>query len=234
MYAILLAGYKDSGKTELAVSLCRQLREMGYSVSAVKFSHHGLDRSGSDTQRLTQAAGAAGAIDPESTHLSWSGQWSLLDLLPRLSSQVLILEGGKHLRCLPRIILPREAGEVNQLSQELGIAQWGGPSGTGLTRIQDTGQAASLVLQQGFLLPDLDCGGCGRQDCFQLAREIVAGGADFSQCSALSQESIEVSVNGTPVPLNPFVKELIRNTLQGMFSSLKGMGSGEIQVRIGS
>jgi len=229
--AVLLAGYKDSGKTELATSLCRRFREMGYRVAVAKFSHHTLDRTGSDTQRLAQVADGTIAFDPETTSLTLPGQRSLQDFLPLVSAQVLIVEGGKHLGCLPRIILPREGDSRQGLDQDLALAQWSASPVSGLSELVDATQAAQLILERGFLLPDLDCGGCGREDCYQLAREIVAGEADLSECTALSPQGVEITVNGETIPLNPFVRNLVQNTLMGILSSLKGGSSGQVEIR---
>lgn len=231
MRAVLLAGYKDSGKTELATSLCRKFREMGYRVAVAKFSHHALDRSDSDTQRLAQVADGTIAFDPETTSLTLPGQRSLQDLLPLVSAQILIVEGGKHLGCLPRIILPRNGDNREELDRDLALAQWSASPVSGLAELADATQAAQLILERGFLLPDLDCGGCGREDCYQLAREIVAGEANLPQCTALSPQGIEITVNGEIIPLNPFVRNLIQNTLMGILSSLKGGSSGQVEIR---
>lgn len=232
MRAVLLAGYKNSGKTELAVSLSRRLREMGHSVAVAKFTHHELDRPGSDTQRLVHAADGVLAFDPETTSLSLPGRKSLQDMLPLLSAEVLLVEGGKHLHCLPRIVLPREGDALQDLDLGLGLAQWSTSPASGLPALDDSSRAAQLVLERGFLLPDLDCGGCGRNDCYELAREIVSGKADLSACTALSSQGIEIAVNGETIPLNPFVRTLIQNTLKGILSSLKGGTSGKVEIRL--
>lgn len=231
MRAVLLAGYKDSGKTELATSLCHRLREMGIRVAVAKFSHHTLDRTSSDTQRLAQVADGTIAFDPETTSLTLPGQRSLQDFLPLVSAQVLIVEGGKHLGCLPRIILPRKGDSRPELDQDLALGQWSASPVSGLTELADSAQAAQLILERGFLLPDLDCGGCGREDCYELAREIVAGEAAVSECTALSPQGIEITVNGETIPLNPFVRNLIQNTLMGILSSLKGGSTGQVEIR---
>ena len=232
MRAVLLAGHKDSGKTRLAEPLCHSFHEMGITVAVAKFSHHQLNREGSDTHRLARAADGVLAFDPESSSLTQPGQRSLQDLLPLMSAEVLLVEGGKHLGCLPRIILPRKGDDPEELAQGLGLAQWPAEPPSRLPGLSNARQAAGLILDHGFLLPDLDCGGCGRSDCRELAREIVAGQAEVSECTALSTQDIEIAVNGRAVPLNPFVRNLLRNTLRGMLSSLKGCETGQVEIRL--
>mgnify|MGYP006294162439 FL=1 len=54
----------------------------------------------------------------------------------------------------------------------------------------------------------------------------------MSECTALSTQGIELAVNGQTVPLNPFVRNLLQNTLRGMLSSLKGCGTGRVEIRM--
>ncbi len=232
MYAVLLAGHKKSGKTQLARMLCRSLRSMGRTVAVAKFSSHPMDKPGSDTNLLSSEANAMAGFDPETTSLIWPGQWSLLDVLPLLQAEVLILEGGKHMHCLPRIVLPRPEDAPSGLSQGLGIAQWGGHPYSGLRQVYQAEEAARLILERGFILPGLDCGECGRRDCSELAREIVAGHGKTSYCTAMGGEDIQIDVNGVQLPLNPFVRQLMQKTLEGMLSALKGAGSGQVQIRM--
>jgi len=43
---------------------------------------------------------------------------------------------------------------------------------------------------------------------------------------------VEVSINGKEIELNPFVEELIKNTVKGMLSSLRGYENGKIKIVI--
>jgi molybdopterin-guanine dinucleotide biosynthesis protein B len=90
---------------------------------------------------------------------------------------------------------------------------------------------AELVLQQGFLLPGLDCSACGYATCGELARSIVSGGDSEGSCQAVPSD-LEILVNGQPLALNPFVRQLISGTLTGMLSSLKGYAPGPVTIRM--
>lgn len=222
-------GYKDSGKTGLAVQLCSELRNRGYKVAAVKFSHQPLDRQEADTSRLAGACFVSAGITPEETSIVWSQAKTLQDLLPVLQADILVVEGGKSLGNLPRLLLANNADQARQLGPELAIGSWGNDAGLGLPVLDSPVQLADLVLDQGFFLPGLDCGHCGRQDCAQLAREIVSGQAKVQDCDA-STSDLQIKVNGQPVALNPFVQNIIKSTLQGMLSSLKGYTPGKLEI----
>jgi molybdopterin-guanine dinucleotide biosynthesis protein B len=232
MHAVLLAGHKKSGKTQLAISLCEQFREWNIPVAVAKYSHHSFDRPDSDTGRLASVADHVLAFDPDTASLIQPGKRSLQDFLPLISARVLIIEGGKHLENLPRIILPRQEDNVEELDNGLGIGQWTSSPAPGMYSLSDTAQAARLILERGFLLPDLDCAGCGRETCAELARDIVAGRAEISECTSLSSPSIQVTVNGATLPLNPFVQDILRNTLTGILSALKGGESGKVEISL--
>lgn len=99
-----IAGWKNSGKTTLAVKLIGELTRRGYRVASVKHAHHeaDVDREGTDTFRHR----AAGATE---VALVTASRWaivhemrdeeepSLADTLRRLSpADVVLVEGYKR------------------------------------------------------------------------------------------------------------------------------------------
>ena len=80
-------------------------------------------------------------------------------------------------------------------------------------------------------MPNLDCGGCGYERCYDLAREIVAGTGSVEDCVSL-QPTTEVKIDGQPMPMNSFISSIVKNTVLGMLSPLKGFKKGEIEIRI--
>jgi hypothetical protein len=43
---------------------------------------------------------------------------------------------------------------------------------------------------------------------------------------------IKIVIDGEEVPLNPFVKEIVLNTIEGLLSSLHGTEGREVEIRI--
>lgn len=99
-----IAGWKDSGKTTLAVALVAELSRRGWRVSTVKRAHHDadIDHEGTDTFRHRQA-GASEVI------LATGRRWALVhelrdemepaldDLVERLAPcDLVIVEGFKR------------------------------------------------------------------------------------------------------------------------------------------
>lgn len=234
MKAIALIGNKKSGKTSLALELCAYFQARGLKVAAAKHSSHGFERQDTDTARLLEQAQAVVGISPQESQIIWPRKRYLMDLVPLLYADVLVVEGGRDLAFMPRIVLPKTKGQDDRpLDPELALAAWKRSLDDHvpvLETIEDVGQ---LVLERGFLLPGLDCGSCGREDCRQLATDIVRKKASPDDCQAL-KGSMSVRVNGQPLGLNPFVESIISGGIQGMLAQLKGYAPGRIEISMES
>jgi len=88
-----------------------------------------------------------------------------------------------------------------------------------------------ITINKSFKLPNLNCGGCGYKDCYGLAREIVKGNKTLKDCSSLESSTL-VKVDGKIVPMNPFIAKIIKNTITGLLSPLKGFVKGDIEIKI--
>ena len=81
-------------------------------------------------------------------------------------------------------------------------------------------------------LPGFDCGRCGAS-CRVIAERIVAGEGSEADCEALADDSVELVVNGTGVPLTEFPREILAGAVIGAVSSLKGVEEVQtLQLRI--
>jgi molybdopterin-guanine dinucleotide biosynthesis protein B len=95
-----IAGWKNSGKTTLAVRLVEELTGRGYRVATIKHAHHDLrlDEEGTDSARH-RAAGAAQVAVVSSKRwaiMSEGLEPDFAEILDRLdTSDVVIVEGYK-------------------------------------------------------------------------------------------------------------------------------------------
>ena len=232
MRAIAVVGYKKSGKTTLALELTQALKQQGLSVTLVKHSHHGFDeKAETDTARFRQHADMVMGFSPGGSFVSWPGERSLADLLPLVDTDFLVLEGGKTLGLMPRIIIANDEETARNLDPELALAVYGEHALDELMATLDVHGLARIAANGGFLLPGLDCGACGRKDCRGLAADIVAGEASVDDCKAL-HGNISITVGGKPLPLNPFVERILQSGIKGMLSELKGFGPGAVDIHL--
>ncbi len=229
MRAISLIGNKKSGKTALATKLCAYLSSQGLRVAAAKFTSHGFERSGTDTALLAENCQAVVGISPSESVLIWPRSRFLMDLIPLLEADVLIIEGGRDFQYAPRILLPQQDGtDDRDLDPQLAVATWkmGRGSIPILHTVEELGQ---LIRQRGFLLPGLDCGSCGRDNCAQLAMEIVDQKASAADCQAM-KGTMSIRVNGQELGVNSFVESIISGGIKGMLAQLKGYAPGHIDI----
>jgi len=233
MKAVSIVGPKNSGKTTLGLELARQFKEMGLTVAAAKFSHHGFNWNDTDTTKYSKICDAVAGLGPNETFIHWTNRRFLPDILPLLTSDVLIVEGGKSLGYLPRILCLQ--GDLSDgtdwLVPELAIATYGDKEIKGIPSFGPIDELADTVLQKGFFLPGMDCETCGRPNCKALASEIVAGKATTKACLAM-HNSIKVDINGAPLGMKPFVEDIISASIREMLKTLKGYSPGKATIKL--
>ena len=104
MKAVSIVGPKNTGKTTLGLKLAKHFKQSGLTVAAAKFSHHGFDWQDTDTTEYARICDAVAGLGPSETFVHWTDHRFLPDILPLLTADVLIVEGGKKLGFLPRIL----------------------------------------------------------------------------------------------------------------------------------
>ncbi len=227
MRAINIVGFKGTGKTTLAMALAKELTERGLRVAVVKSTSHEniIDSEGTDSYKLRKACGTAALVAPDGAAVFYEGKRYIKDLLPVLGAEVLLVEGGKKLDWLPRIMLLHKQADADTLDKGLALCTAGKVAGYGMLHTEDIPTLANLVLEKGFSLAGLDCKACNRPDCQTLARDIVAQKATVKDCKSLYQD-FQLKVGGEPLGLNPFVQRIFAATLSGMLKELKGYEPG--------
>jgi molybdopterin-guanine dinucleotide biosynthesis protein B len=235
--AVGIIGYQDSGKTTLVEALARELRDRGHKVAAVKHSWHGIDLQGKDTARLRGSVAQVAFISSAESVIIWEGARTLEQMLSYLDADIVLIEGFKGEGTFPKIVCLRGEPEDRELFDGLAIAAVGPDDGiqgidVPLMDRDDVGSIADLVEERAFKLPNLDCEACGYDSCYAMALDIVAGNQHIEDCVSL-HPTTQVHVNGTLLPMKPFVSDLVRSTVVGLLSTLKGFTPGEIDIRIG-
>jgi molybdopterin-guanine dinucleotide biosynthesis adapter protein len=229
--ALSIVGFKKSGKTTLVLDLIRELKKREVKVSAAKFSHHSFDRQNTDTGNISKEAVDLAGISESETFFCWSGKKYLPDLVPLMSGDVLLVEGGKGLGWLPRVLTLKSPEEAVKLDNGLALATFGRVRTDYLPHLDSVAELADLMLEKGFMLPGLDCGSCGHETCSGLAAQIVSGTAGPGDCLARG-DSLEIKINGKSLGMNPFVERVISKSILGMLSELKGYSPGKVEISI--
>lgn len=229
--ALSLVGYKKSGKTTLMLDLIRGLKKRDITVSAAKFSHHSFDRHDTDTDRISAEVTDLAGLTENETFFYWSGKKYLPDLIPLMAGDILLVEGGKNLGWLPRVLVLKHPEDAAKLDNGLALATWGEVRTDYLPHVDNVDDLILLLNDKGFLLPGLDCGTCGHETCAGLAAKIVSGMAGPEDCSARGTR-LEINVNGKTLGMNPFVERIISRSILGMLSELKGYSPGRVDIKI--
>jgi len=231
-----IVGYKNSGKTTLTNALARELTGRGHEVAVIKHTSHHLDLSEKDTVILGEAVGQVAIISPQEAGVFWKKPLSLEDIIPHLEADIILVEGFKAKKTFPKIVCLRGEPDDRDLFDGLAISAVG-PAGQvegmdiPLLGRDEVSQIADMVEQKAFKLPGLDCSECGHETCYELACEIVAGTGSVEDCVSL-QPATEVRIDGQIMPMKSFVSDIVRGTILGLLSPLKGFRKGKIEVSI--
>jgi len=230
-------GISKTGKTTTIEKIIGELRRRRYTVGSIKdihFEQFAVDTPGTNTFRHRQAGSqlvtARGIYE---TDVLFPEQLSIERILSFYDHDFVVLEGVDDYNC-PKIITARSPEEIdarlgasviavtgviaNERSEYRGL-----PVFNALT---DIGPLIDFIeAKVDRVLPNVPaecCGLCG-SNCPELLAAILRGEKRREDCrlDSLGKE-VELCINGEPVAMVPFVREIIRETVKGLLSTLKG------------
>jgi len=239
MRVIGIIGYKKSGKTTLTIKLSNELTKRGYKVAVVKHINEDLDLANSDTSKYKESLTQVAAITPKESVIFLKNKKNLEEIIKYFEADIILIEGFKKEKTFPKIVCLREESEKTELFDGLQLCTAGFVSKGVAPKFydfnilddEDVKKIAEIVTNKSFKLPNLNCGECGYQDCYGLAQEIVKGNKTSGDCLSLEPSTL-VKVDGKIVPMNPFIAKILKNTITGLLSSLKGFIKGDIEIKI--
>jgi len=198
---ISIVGKSDSGKTTLMEKLIPELTRRGYRIATVKHDVHGfeVDREGKDSWRHKQA-GAHMVVISSPKKVAFirdvEKDLTLEEIREKLIQDVdLILSEGYKKDVQPKIEIFRK-----EKHREL------------LCTREDN--LVAIVSNKKFRVG---------VPCFFL--DDIKGMSDFIEKRYLQskkEEEVSLKVDGKEIPMTPFVKSFVANSVKGMLSSLKG------------
>jgi molybdopterin-guanine dinucleotide biosynthesis protein B len=233
MKVVGIIGYKKSGKTTVGLRLCKAWSEMGYRVGVLKHAGE-IHLPESDSAKYREYASMVSVVSPREAEIVVKEEKTVGDMMTYFDADILLVEGFKNERTFPKIVCLRKDEDKKDLLDglELCTASLGGEiSDYNILNEDHIGKMATIVVDRGFKLPDLNCAHCGYETCYDLAREIVRGAESIEQCVSLNPP-ISVKIDGKPFPLNHYTSNLFKNTIVAMVSSLKGYKKGTIEIEI--
>ncbi|MDD5015505.1 MAG: molybdopterin-guanine dinucleotide biosynthesis protein B [Atribacterota bacterium] len=239
MRVIGIIGYKKSGKTTLILKLSNELMKSGYKVAVVKHINENFDLVNTDTSKYKEILTQVAAITPKESVIFFKSKKNLEEIIKYFEADIILIEGLKKEKTFPKIVCLREESEKAELFDGLQLCTASLVSKNMNPKVseynilndEDIKKIAEIVISKSFKLPNLDCGKCGYQDCYGLAQEIVKGNIAPGDCPSLEPSTL-VKVNGKTIPMNPFIAKIIKNTIIGLLSSLKGFIKGDIEIKI--
>ena len=219
-----VVGHRKSGKTTVIESIVQELTKRGYRVATAKHTGQksfSMDAKGKDTWRHSMA-GANPVVcvsDVETTILIKDGEANfsldqLLKFMPEID--VIVLEGFSQLvlnnEGIGKILCVRERKEYKDFMEksrgEVIASCSAQPLGSPILRIKEDSQ---ILVERALK---------------HIERKIL---------KLRSKLKTRITVNGAEVSLNPFASEIIRKSILGMASSLKGVsisGNEEVHIKI--
>jgi len=239
MRVVGIVGYKKSGKTTLGLKLAKELISQGYRVAAIKHISEEINRAHTDTDKYKKYLSQVVAINSEESIIFLKNKKSVDTIINYIEADIILIEGFKKERTFPKIVCLKEESEKEKLFDGLELCTASllhtkdqeNFSDYSILNDNDIKDMAKIVIERAFKLPNLNCGGCGFTDCFTLAKEIVKGNNTIKDCVSLNSK-VTVTVDGNKVSMNPFISKMVKNTIYGILSPLKGFKEGNIEIKL--
>jgi len=232
MPIIAVVGSKKSGKTTAVETLVKGLTKRGYKVATVKHipePDFTIDTKGKDTWRHAKA-GAKTVISVAPNEIATvrkadTKKYSLEQIVRNCEddAEIIILEGFRKLigqnPTVPKIVAAKTAEEALDASKHFKpILTFVGPISS---------EAAELKIPYVDVLKE-------QERLVDLVDEKVAAPVERKR---KRKGELKIQIDEHALPLNPFVRNFMRNTILGMVSTLKNVkikGEENVSVTIKS
>jgi len=229
------------GKTRLVSELISRLKIRGALVAAVKHAPHGVGVEDKDSHIMIRSgADVVAASSPRLGIVYYSRGWvdDLEHIASLIGAPIVVAEGFKESGVGDAVVVsktPTETVELAEKVKPIAIVVWSAepqpphnfnpPAPVFSFRGEDLDRLTDLVYSRAveFLeaqTAKANCGYCGYPTCRAFAEAYIRGEARL-WCPVASD--VKLSVDGKPIPLNPFVKNALRSTIDGFLDSLKGV-----------
>ncbi len=216
-----VAGTKNTGKTTLVTLIVSELVKRGYQVGTIKHTHHDLDMEGKDTWKHRKAgAELVVGSSEESTTFIMGGRMDLEKILKSIrylmELDFVIIEGFKFAN-YPKISTTPQVKDKYTI-ETVDVFN---------LKDEDIIPLVDLVEERTYgLISGMDCCECGYQDCLEMAQAIVKGEISEKECKMKKFDDVQLFIDDENIPLNPFVQDILKESIMGMLSTLKTGDNG--------
>lgn len=241
MLAFQVCGYRNSGKTTTVRELIQRIKIGGNRVASVKqihFEGFQMDPPNKNTA-IHRSAGANPVVARAEgeTDFLYSEKMDLLEIVPKISADWLIVEGFNDFP-LPKIVCGKTEEEVDALLDRRTFAVSGVISNEleayrGLPvlnprKAEHAQKLWEIVSEKVFpMLPYVDekcCGLCGLT-CPEMVEAIIQGEKKYTDCTIDTTE-VKLKIGGKQVSIVPFVQNVLRNNVLAIVKELDGWEQG--------
>ncbi len=246
MKVFAVIGITKSGKTTTIEKIISELRRRRYTVGSVKdihFEKFAIDTEGTNTDRHKQAGSQlVTARGLSETDILFQSKLPLDTILGFYDHDYVILEGVDDYN-VPKIVCAHDTDGVDK-KLDPGVFALSGVLSNGMERykglpvfnpLNDIKAFVDYIEEKVFpRLPDLDpkcCSLCG-MSCKELLHGILRGEKSREDC-VLARGDIHLFIDGKEIPMVDFVKNVVRETVVGLVSTLDGYKKyGTIEIKI--
>ena len=223
-------GYHNSGKTTLIEKLIPQLKSKGYSVATVKNipREFSMDSEGTDTYRHKKAGSELVAASSENeTAFIFGKRMNFNEIIERIKDynyDIILVEGYKK-QNIPKV----KVGDLEVMENT--VFEYDGSNLNEILNYIEKEVATEKIYKK---LPRIDCKKCGYA-CRELAELIFKKEKDYSNCAIIleDEEDLLIEVDNKKIWAGGFVKNVVKNVIFGLVSSLKGGEfAKEINIKI--
>ncbi len=213
MKIIAVVGTKNTGKTTLVTKIVKELVERGFEVGTIKYSHHSFDMSDRDTGKHKKAGATIVAGTGKETFFTMDGGMELENVLSMMefikNLDFVVLEGFKTSN-YAKI-------STSDFNDEFTIAN----VNVFEMESNELKSLVDLISERSFgMIKYLNCKKCGFDNCNDFVNQKIKGNNSAIICKSESDEVL-LKIDGQMIPLNPFVRSFVKETILGMVKSLK-------------
>lgn len=214
MRIIGIVGTKNTGKTVLVTKIVENLVKRGYVVGTVKHTTETFDVEGRDTWKHKEAGAKVVVGSGDETFLNLGEPMeleSILNLMKFVKKlDFVVLEGFKHSKYAKISTSDYKDNFTIKTVDAMKLNS------------DDIESIIDLIEERSYdIYQDLNCKKCGFESCDAFQQAKIAGNVGQEiQCKS-SNEDVVLKVDGFQIPMNPFVKSVVKNVTRGMIDSLR-------------